>query len=129
MPLDDPTAALASADPLRCSKATPDGFAIFKSIADHRDVFSAVKSVVNQTAQKILVTTVKSSALTLSRLADIRRAVGGEEFGLLLDNLSAADLKRIHYLLWRRSNARWPLYFGRSPALRCTLGSMTWLTG
>jgi hypothetical protein len=77
------------------TRTTSDGFAVFKAIADNRDVFSTVESAINQAAQKIMVAAVKNSALDLNRLSGLRRAVGPDEFGLLLDYLSAADLKRI----------------------------------
>jgi hypothetical protein len=77
------------------TRTTSDGFAIFKAIAVNRDVFSAVESAINQAAQKILVAAVKNSALDLNRLLALRRAVGAEEFGLLLDDLSAGDLRKI----------------------------------
>jgi hypothetical protein len=77
------------------TRTTIDGYALFKAIGENPELFSDVETTVDQTAQKVLLTTVKKHSLTLERQRALHAAVGGEAYGITLDNLGASDLKKI----------------------------------
>ncbi len=77
------------------TRTTIDGYALFKAIGENPEVFSDVETTVDKTAQKVLLTTMKKHALTLDRQRALHAAVGGETYGLALDNLGASDLKKL----------------------------------
>lgn len=77
------------------TRTTLDGYAVFAAIGSHPDLFEGAEQIVNQTAQKILLATLKKHADTNAKLAAVRSAVGSSSFGIALDMLGAGDLKKL----------------------------------
>jgi hypothetical protein len=70
-----------------------DGFEVLQKVGKHADVFGAIRADVDKQARALIVKCLKAKSVGLSQLRDIRRALGEEQFGLVLEGLKDAELK------------------------------------
>lgn len=72
-----------------------DGFATLREIGDHPDEFGGMDAVIVKAARELIVKRLKHKSLTVQDARAVRGAVGNEALGLIVDDLSAANLKSI----------------------------------
>ncbi len=72
-----------------------DGFAVFRSIGAHPDAFAAVAADVVKTARTLVVKQMAHKDTRLEAVRNIRAAVGGEAFGLIMDGMSDVQIKSL----------------------------------
>lgn len=90
-----------------------DGFEVFQQIGKHAELFSPIRTEVDKQARALVVKCLKSKSVGLDGVRDIRRALGSEQFGLVLDGLKDTDVKSVltridkHHPDLKQSNASW----------------------
>jgi hypothetical protein len=90
-----------------------DGFEVFQQVGKHADLFAAIRADVDKQARALIVKCLKAKAVGLATLCDIRKALGGEQFGLVLDGLKDAELKSVltrldkHHPELKQSDTAW----------------------
>ncbi|MGH6740512.1 MAG: hypothetical protein ACREDY_16060 [Bradyrhizobium sp.] len=68
---------------------------MLREIGDHPEAFAAIEVAVVKAARELLVKRLKHKSLTVQDARDVRDAVGPEMFYLVVEGLSAANLKSI----------------------------------
>ena len=71
-----------------------DGFDLFKAIGENRSVFAASMEKVDKAAQSLVLAQFKAAA-TVPKFRELYEAIGSHYFAVALDELGAADLKKI----------------------------------
>src|SRR5262245_28311587 len=90
-----------------------DGFAIFRSIAANPSTFPDVAAAAAKAARALVVTQIKSKTTSLGSLRDMRKALGGEAFNLIMDGIPDPQIKTLvtkldkHHPELKTSNAQW----------------------
>lgn len=74
---------------------TLDGFDVFKQIGKHADLFAPIRADVDKQARALLVKCLKAKSVGLEALHDIQKALGEEQFGLVVEGLKDAELKSL----------------------------------
>lgn len=72
-----------------------DGFAVFHSIASHREVFAGIAGDLAKSARTLVVKAIKDKSTLLGKLRGIRAALGGEAFNLIMDGVPDAQIKTV----------------------------------
>jgi len=90
-----------------------DGFAVLRSIATHPSIFSDVAAEVSKTARTLVTKQIASKGSTLKSLRDVRKALGGDAFNLMLDGVPDPKIKSVvtkldkHQPELKTSNPQW----------------------
>jgi hypothetical protein len=90
-----------------------DGFAIFRSIGSHPDVFATMAAELSKTARTLVVKFIRRKDTGLKAVRAVRAAVGAEAFGLIADGMADAQIKSLsvrldkHNSELKTSNAAW----------------------
>lgn len=72
-----------------------DGFAVFHSIASHREVFAEIVGDLAKSARTLVVKVIKNKSTLLGELRGIRTALGGEAFNLIMDGIPDSQVKTL----------------------------------
>jgi hypothetical protein len=72
-----------------------DGFEVLRRLGNQPDVFAAVRSEVDKAARALVVKCLKTKSVGCDALHDIHKALGTEQFELVLDGLKDAEVKSI----------------------------------
>lgn len=72
-----------------------DGYAVFGAVAAMPELFPDIRPEVARTARALVVRQLKAKALPLVRLRQIRRALGAENFALIADGMSDAEIRAL----------------------------------
>jgi hypothetical protein len=72
-----------------------DGFEVLRRLGKHADVFAAVRSDVDKAARTLVVKCLKTKSVGSDILRDIHKALGTDQFELVLDGLKDAEVKSI----------------------------------
>jgi len=90
-----------------------DGFEVFQQVGKHADVFAPIRADVDKQARALVVKCLKAKAVDLEALRDIRKALGNDHFGLVIDGLKDAELKTMltrldkHHPELKQGSASW----------------------
>lgn len=90
-----------------------DGFEVFRQVGKHADLFASIRADVDKQARALVVKCLKAKAVDLAALSDIRKALGSQQFGLVLDGLKDAELKSMltrldkHHPELKQSSTAW----------------------
>jgi hypothetical protein len=90
-----------------------DGFEIFRQLGKHAEVFAPIRADVDKQARTLVVKCLKAKAVGLEALRDIRKALGKEQFELLLEGLKDAEAKSVltridkHHPELKNASANW----------------------
>jgi hypothetical protein len=82
-----------------------DGFAILRTIGDHRDSFTAIAADAAKAARALVVKQMTHKGTGLKTVRDIRAAVGAEGFSLIVDGMTDAQIKSLATRLDRHAAA------------------------
>lgn len=72
-----------------------DGFEVLRQVGKHPDVFASVRAEVDKQARALIVKCLKAKSAGLDLVRDIHKALGEEQFRLLLEGLKDAETKSI----------------------------------
>jgi hypothetical protein len=72
-----------------------DGFDILQRLGKHADAFAVVRADVDKQARALVVKCLKAKALGFEAIRDIHKALGTEQFGLVVEGLKDAEVKSI----------------------------------
>jgi hypothetical protein len=72
-----------------------DGFEVLRRLGKHADVFAAVRSDVDKAARTLVVKCLKTKSVGSDALRDIHKALGTDQFELVLESLKDAEVKSI----------------------------------
>ena len=72
-----------------------DGFEVFRQVGKHTDVFASIRADVDKQARALVGKCLKAKSTDLDGLRDIRKALGQEQFGLLLEGLKDTEVKSV----------------------------------
>ena len=64
-----------------------DGFEVFRQVGKHFEVFAPIRADVDKQARALVIKCLKAKSVGLDAFRDIRRALGQEQFGLVLEGL------------------------------------------
>ena len=90
-----------------------DGFAVLRSIAAHPSAFSDVAVEAAKAARALVTKQIKGKGSTLKSLRDVRKALGGDAFNLILDGVPDPQVKTLvtrfdkHHSDLKASNPQW----------------------
>ena len=72
-----------------------DGFEVFRQLGKHADVFAPIRADVDKQARTLVVKCLKAKVVGLDALHDIRKALGLEQFELLIEGLKDTEVKSV----------------------------------
>jgi hypothetical protein len=72
-----------------------DGFEVFRQLGKHADIFSSIRADVDKQARALVVKCLKAKSVGLDELRNMRKALGPDQFGLLLEGLKDAEVKSV----------------------------------
>jgi hypothetical protein len=72
-----------------------DGFEVFRQIGKHAELFAPIRIDIDKQARTLVVKCLKAKAVGLDALRDIRKALGKEQFELLLEGLKDTEAKSV----------------------------------
>ena len=72
-----------------------DGFEVFRQVGKHAEIFAAIRADVDQQARALVAKCLKARSVGLGAFRDIRKALGREQFGLVLEGLKETELKSL----------------------------------
>lgn len=90
-----------------------DGFEVFQLIGKHARIFAPIRADVDKQARSLIVKCLKAKVVGLAALRDIRKALGGDQFGLIIDGLQDKELQSLltrldkHHPQLKQSDADW----------------------
>jgi hypothetical protein len=90
-----------------------DGFEAWRSIADNPETFVALRAEASKTARAALTKCLKSKTAGIAELRSIRKAIGKQTFGLLVDGMKDAEVKTLvarldkHHPQLKAADAAW----------------------
>ena len=90
-----------------------NGFAVLRSIGAHAGAFPDMASEAKKVARTLVVKQLKKSA-ALSPTREIRKAIGEETFGLIVDRMTDAEVKT----LVGKLDKYHPEFLGQKPVRR-----------
>lgn len=70
-----------------------DGFELFRKIGKNPEVFALIRADVDKQARALVVKCLKARSVGLDGLREIRKSLGEEQFGLVLEGLKDAEVK------------------------------------
>ena len=70
-----------------------DGFEVLLRLGKNANVFAAVRVDVDKAARALVVKCLKSKSVGIDALRQIQKALGGDQFELLIEGLKDAELK------------------------------------
>ena len=70
-----------------------DAFETWRAIAKEPEVFAPIKVEAAKAARRLIVKFLKSKSVDLTQTASIRKALGKETFGLILDGMKDSEAK------------------------------------
>lgn len=72
-----------------------DGFEVLRQVGKNAEVFAPIRADVDKQARALVVKCLKTKSVGLDAIRDIRKALGKEQFGLLLEGLKDAEVKSV----------------------------------
>ena len=72
-----------------------DGFEVLRRLGKHADLFVVVRSDVDKQARALVVKCLKAKTVGPEAIHEIQKALGGEQFGLVIEGLKDAEVKTI----------------------------------
>jgi len=72
-----------------------DGFEVLRQLGKHRDLFAPIRVDVDKQARALVVKYLKAKSASLDAVRDIYKALGEEQFGLLVEGLKDAEAKSV----------------------------------
>ena len=72
-----------------------NGFRAWQAVADNEELFSSLRAEASKSARAALTKFIKSKTIALSGLRDVRKVLGKETFGLLVDGMKDSELKTL----------------------------------
>ena len=72
-----------------------DGFEVFRQLGKHADTFASIRTDVDKQARALVVKCLKAKSVDLDSLQDIRKALGEDQFGLVVEGLKDAEVKSV----------------------------------
>ena len=90
-----------------------DGFVVFRQVGKHAEVFAPIRADVDKQARALVVKCLKAKSVGLDGLRDIRKALGQEQFGFVLEGLKDTEVKSVltrldkHRLEVKESTSNW----------------------
>jgi len=90
-----------------------DGFAVLEKIGGHPDRFIGIKVAVVKAAHDLAVKHLKAKSTTLLEIRAVRKILGPDQFGLILDGMNDASVKSIvtkvdrYHPGMKASDSRW----------------------
>src|ERR1700754_2938267 len=72
-----------------------DGFEVFRQLGKHAEVFAPIRADVDKQAKALIVKCLKAKSVGLDALRHIRKALGEDQFGLILEGLKDSEAKSI----------------------------------
>ncbi|HEY5380346.1 MAG TPA: hypothetical protein VIJ78_12525 [Pseudolabrys sp.] len=90
-----------------------DPFAVLRAIGGHSALFASVRTEANKLARALIVKKLKAKDSDLKTVRDLRRALGDENFGLVVDGMKDSEVKSLsakldkHHPELKTANAAW----------------------
>ncbi len=90
-----------------------DAFAVLRTIGEQAALFANVRAEASKLARALIVKKLKSKDADLKAVRDLRRALGDETFGLIIDGMKDAEVKSLsakldkHHPELKTANAAW----------------------
>jgi hypothetical protein len=90
-----------------------DGFEVFRQVGKHADLFAPVRADVDKQGHALVVKCLKAKSVGLDALRDIRKALGENQFELILEGLKDTEAKSIltridkHHPEMKSGSAAW----------------------
>jgi hypothetical protein len=72
-----------------------DGFEVFRQVGKHAEVFAPIRADVDKQARALVIKCLKAKSVGLDAFRDILRALGQEQFGLVLEGLKDTEVKSV----------------------------------
>jgi hypothetical protein len=72
-----------------------DGFEILRRLGKHADAFAVVRADVDKAAGALVLKCLKAKSTGINELRGIHKALGPDQFGLVLESLRDAEVKTI----------------------------------
>ena len=72
-----------------------DGFEVFLQLGKHAEVFAPIRADVDKQARALVAKCLKAKVVGLDALHDIRKALGKEQFELLVEGLKDTEVKSV----------------------------------
>jgi hypothetical protein len=72
-----------------------DGFEVFQKLGEHAEVFAPIRADIDKQARALVVKCLKAKAVGPTALCNIRKALGKEQFELLIEGLKDAEVKSV----------------------------------
>src|SRR5277367_3610880 len=72
-----------------------DGFEVLRRLGKHAEVFAIVRADVDKQARALVVKCLKAKSVGFDALREVHKALGEEQFGLVLEGLKDAEVKTI----------------------------------
>jgi hypothetical protein len=72
-----------------------DGFEVFRQLGKHAEVFAPIRADVEKQARTLVVKCLKAKSVGPDALHDIRKALGKEQFTLVLEGLKDTEVKSV----------------------------------
>ena len=72
-----------------------DGFEVLRQLGKHRDLFAPIRIDVDKQARALVVKCLKAKWASLDAVRDIYKALGEEQFGLLVEGLKDTEAKSV----------------------------------
>jgi hypothetical protein len=72
-----------------------DGFEVLRRLGKHADAFAVVRADVDKAAGALVLKCLKAKSTGINELREIHKALGPDQFGLVLENLKDAEMKAI----------------------------------
>jgi hypothetical protein len=90
-----------------------DGFEVFRQLGKHAEVFAPIRADVDKQARTLVVKCLKAKAVGLDAFREIRKALGKEQFELLIEGLKDTEAKSVltridkHHPELKSASAAW----------------------
>lgn len=90
-----------------------DAFETWRAIAKEPDIFAPMRTEAAKSARSLIVKFLKSKSVGLERAGSIRKALGNETFGLIVDGMKDTEVKALvarfdrHHAEAKSASAEW----------------------
>ena len=90
-----------------------DGFEVFRQVGKHAEVFAPIRADVDKQARALVIKCLKAKSVGLEAFREIRKALGQEQFGLVLEGLKDTEVKSVltrldkHHPNMKEGNTGW----------------------
>ena len=72
-----------------------DGFEVFRQVGKYAEIFAPIRAEVDKQARALVGKCLKAKSVGLDAIRDIRRALGKEQFGLVVEGLKDTEVKSL----------------------------------